>query len=132
MARMSRRALSTHIADELIAGADQKKLVLQLAAYLVETRRTKELGLIIRDIQFYLAEAGFVSGIITTATTLTADTKKAVETYIKKSTGANTVALDSFIDPSVIGGVKVSIPGRELDATVSRSLTNLRFKKAER
>ena len=127
MTRLSRRAIATHVADQLIAGVETKKLILQLAAYLVDTRRTNELSLIVRDIQYYLSEAGSVSGVITTASTLTAETKKAVEKYIKQETGAKTVALDSFIDPSVIGGVKVSIPGRELDATVSRSLTNLRF-----
>jgi len=132
MTRLSRRAIATYVAQQLTTGTDSKKVVLQLAAYLVDTRRTKELSLIIRDIQFYLSEAGSVSGVITTATTLTAETKKAVEKYIKQQTGATTVALDSFIDPSVIGGVKVSIPGRELDATVSRNLTILktRFKKA--
>jgi len=132
MVKLSRRAIATYVAEQLTTGADSKKVVLQLAAYLVDTRRTKELSLIIRDIQFYLSESGSVSGVITTATELTAETKKAVEKYIKEQTGAKTVALDSLIDPSVIGGVKVSIPGRELDATVSRSLTVLktRFKKA--
>ncbi|MFZ1301522.1 MAG: F0F1 ATP synthase subunit delta [Candidatus Microsaccharimonas sp.] len=132
MARLSRRAIATYVADELSSGKDHKKLILQLAAFLVETRRTSELSLIIRDIQFYLAEKGSVSGVITTASTLTAETKKAIEKYVKQQTGAKDVSLDSFIDPSVIGGVKVSIPGRELDATVSRSLTILktRFKKA--
>lgn len=133
MARLSRRAIATYVADQLLDGTDHKKLVLQLAAYLVETRRTNELTLVIRDIQYYLAEKGSVSGVVTTASTLTAETKKAVEKYIKQQTGAETVSLDSFIDPSVIGGVKVSIPGRELDATVSRNLTVLRtrFKKVQ-
>ena len=133
MAKLSRRAIATYVAEQLTHG-DSKKVIVQLAAFLVDTRRTKELSLIVRDVQFYLAEAGSVSGVITTASTLSAETKKAIEKYIKNQTGATTVALDSLIDPSVIGGVKVSIPGRELDATVSRSLTVLktRFKKAER
>jgi len=132
MAKLSRRAIAIYIAEQLTGKADSQKVILQLAAYLVDTRRTKELSLIIRDIQFYLSEAGAVSGVITTANALTAETKKAIEKYIKEQTGAKTVALDSLIDPSVIGGVKVSIPGRELDATVSRSLTVLktRYKKA--
>jgi len=132
MAKLSRRAIAIYIAEQLTGKADSQKVIFQLAAYLVDTRRTKELSLIIRDIQFYLSEAGAVSGVITTANALTAETKKAIEKYIKEQTGAKTVALDSLIDPSVIGGVKVSIPGRELDATVSRSLTVLktRYKKA--
>lgn len=133
MPRLSRRAIATYVAEQLTAKGDSEKVILQLAAFLVDTRRTKELPQIIRDIQYYLAEAGSVSGIITTASTLSADTKKAIEKYIKEQTGATNVALDSFIDPSVIGGVKISIPGKELDATVSRSLTVLktRFKKSQ-
>jgi len=133
MAKLSRRAIAMYVAEQLTSGADSKGIILQLAAYLVDTRRTKELPLIIRDIQYYLAETGSVSGVITTATVLSAETKKAIETYIKQQTGAKTVALDSLIDPTVIGGVKVSIPGRELDATVSRSLAILktRFKKSQ-
>jgi F-type H+-transporting ATPase subunit delta len=132
MARLSRRAIATYVADQLLSDADRTQLMMQLAAYLVDNHRTKELALIIRDIQFYLSEKGSVSGVITTATDLTAETKKAVEKYVKQQTGATDVLLDSVVDPSVIGGVKVSIPGRELDATVSRSLTILktRFKKA--
>lgn len=132
MARLSRRSIATYVAEQLLSGADYTLLVQQLAAYLVDTRRGKELTLIVRDIQYYLAEKGSVSGVITTASELTADTKKAVENYVQQHTGAKEVSLDSFIDPAVIGGVKISIPGKELDATVSRSLTILktRFKKA--
>ena len=132
MAKLSRRAIAQYAATQLTKSDERSTFILQLAAYLVTTRRTKELSLIIRDIQFYLSEAGSVSGSITSATELTLETKKAIETYIKQQTGATTVALDSLIDPSVIGGVKVNIPDYELDATVSRSLTVLRtrFKKA--
>ena len=136
MAKLSRRAIATYVASQLTGSqateATSKKVILQLAAYLVDTRRTKELSLIVRDIQVYLSDAGMVSGAITTASTLSAATKTAIEKYIKGQTGAATVALDSIIDPSVIGGVKISIPGRELDATVSRNLTVLktRFKQA--
>ena len=136
MAKLSRRAIATYVASQLTGPqateATSKKVILQLAAYLVDTRRTKELSLIVRDIQVYLSDAGMVSGAITTASTLSAATKTAIEKYIKGQTGAATVALDSIIDPSVIGGVKISIPGRELDATVSRNLTVLktRFKQA--
>ncbi|MES2631020.1 MAG: F0F1 ATP synthase subunit delta [Patescibacteria group bacterium] len=133
MAKVSRRAVALYVARELSDANDRhhKKVVLQLAAFLVDTRRTKELPLIIRDIEYYLAEAGSVSGVITTAFDLTAETKKAIEKYVKEQTGAKTVELDNIIDPTVLGGVKVSIPGHELDATVRRNLTILKtqFKK---
>lgn len=131
MAKLSRRSIALYVANELSDAKQRKQVVLELAAYLVDTRRTNELLLIIRDIEFYLAEAGSVSGTITTAFDLTTETKKAIEVYVKKHTGAKTVSLDHFVDPAVLGGVKVSIPGHELDATVRRSLTTLktRYKK---
>jgi F-type H+-transporting ATPase subunit delta len=132
MAKLSRRSIALYVADQLTNGTESSQLVSQLAAYLVDTRRTGELSLIIRDIQYFLSEAGSVSGVITTASELSAATKKSIESFIKLQTGAKHVALDSLIDPSVIGGVKVSIPDREFDATVSRNLTVLRtqLKKA--
>ncbi len=131
MAKLSRRSIALYVANELTT-ARRKDVVMQLAAYLVETHRTKELSLVIRDIEFYLAETGSVSGTVTSAFDLSSETKKAIEKYVKQQTGAKDVSLDHFVDPAVIGGVKVSIPGHELDATVRRSLTNLktRFKKA--
>jgi F-type H+-transporting ATPase subunit delta len=132
MARLSRRTIAKYIADQLIAEADSDTLIQQLAAYLVDTRRTKELSLIVRDIQYFMAQAGSVYGVVTTATALPAATQKAVEAYVKQHTGANTVSLENSIDADVIGGVKISIPSRELDATIHHSLNILktRFKKA--
>ena len=131
MAKLSRRAIAQYIARELSDDAHRKKAVLQLAAYLVDTRCTKELPLVVRDIEYYLSESGSVSGVVTTAFDLTAETKKAIETYVKQQTGAKDVTLDHLVDPAVLGGLKVTIPGHQLDATVKRNLTILKtqFKK---
>ena len=133
MVKLSRRSIAMYVANELGAPASRKKVILQLAAYLVDTRRTNELPLIIRDIEFYLSEMGSVSGVITSAFDLSAETKKAIEKYVKQHTGAKEVTLTNFVDPTVLGGVKVSVPGHELDATVRRSLTMLktRYRKAQ-
>ena len=126
MAKLSRRSLSLYVANGLTSPATRKKVVLQLAAYLVDTRRTKELPLIVRDIEFYLAEAGSVSGVVTSAFDLAAETKKAIEKYVQQQTGAKEVLLDHVVDPSVLGGIKINTPGHELDATVRRNLTILK------
>lgn len=130
--KLSRRALSQHIATRLIAGDAREILLNQLAAYLIQTRRTHEAPLISRDIQYYLAENGQVAGSVVSAFELSAATRKALEAFTKQATNASSVQLESIIDPSVIGGVKLSLPGKELDATVSRKLTLLktRYKKA--
>lgn len=130
--KLSRRSLALHVATHLVNGKPQKDIAQQLAAYLIWTRRTKELSLIIRDIQFYLAEHGHIAGSVTSAHELSASTLKAIESFAKEKTGAMQVSLDRTIDESVIGGIKLEIPGYELDTTIARQLTTLktRYKKA--
>ena len=132
MAKLSRRAVSEHIAERLIAGESQQVLLEQLAAYLIESRRTKELNLMVRDIQYYLAEKGYVSGTVTSAFELSKATEDEIKAFAKSETGAAHIQLDTVVDPSVLGGVRLSLPGKELDTTISRKLTLLRtrYKKA--
>ena len=130
--RLSRRSMAEYIAEGLVEGKNKKTLFKQLAAYLVESRRTKELDLIVRDIEWKLAEKGLVQATITSAFDLTSQTTKALEAFLKAETKASEVTLTKQLDPSVLGGVKISIPGREIDQTVAHQLTVLktRFKKA--
>lgn len=132
MSKLSRRAVTEYIAEQLLAGAPQRKLIEQLAAYLIESRRTKELNLMVRDIQYYLADKGHVSGTVTTAFELSQATKDALNAFAKAETNAKQVNLDTIVDPTVLGGMKISIPGKELDTTVSRKITLLktRYTKA--
>jgi F0F1-type ATP synthase delta subunit len=130
--KLSRRALATHYVTGVLAGVAPKKLSLQLAAYLIESRRTKELSLMIRDIQYYLAEKGYMTGSVTTAHEISESLKNAIQAYAKKKTGATTLKLDPVIDEAVLGGIKIDLPGHELNTTIARQLTILKtkYKKA--
>lgn len=130
--KLSRRDLAKYAAAHLASGKAASTIARQLAAYLMESGRTKELNLVVRDIQFYLAEEGHIAGKVTSAHELTAATLKELESYAKQQTGAKHISLDTEIDESVIGGVKLEIPGHVLDTTVARHLTILktRYKKA--
>ncbi|MGH7218182.1 MAG: F0F1 ATP synthase subunit delta [Candidatus Microsaccharimonas sp.] len=130
--KLSRRSLAQHVASHIAAGKPQKDVALQLAAYLIQSRRTGELSVLIRDIKYYLGEHGHVAGTITAAHDLGASTLKAIESFAKQKTGANSVSLDVTVDESLIGGVKLELPGYELDTTIARQLTILktRYKKA--
>lgn len=132
MARLSRRSIAEYIASGLIEGKPSKKALLtELAAFLIDTKRTSELDLVVRDIEYFLSEKGYVQTTVLSAYELTAETKKALEAFVKKETKATQVSLASMVEPAVLGGVKISIPGREMDQTIARQLTVLktRFKK---
>ena len=130
--RLSRRRVASYIANGLVSGTPSKAtLIEQLAAYLIETRRTKELGLIVRDIEYQLAEKGHLSATITSAFDLSSETMQAIEAFVKDKTKADNVSLTALVDPSVLGGIKISLPGREINQTIAHQLTVLktRFKK---
>jgi len=48
--RLSRRKIAQYYTTQLLEGADTKKLSLELAAFLIESRRVNEMKLIVRDI----------------------------------------------------------------------------------
>ena len=125
--RLSRRKISAYLADELLAG--KKDVPTRLAAFLLDTRRMRELPLIVRDIEDALATRGVVVADIDSAYKLSADTTKQLELFVKSKTGAGQVHFRTAIDETLLGGVRVNLPGQELDATLRRKLTNLKATK---
>lgn len=126
MVRLSRRLLARHTAERLLAGASQASVVESLSAYLVDTGRTREADLIVKDIVADLADHGVVLASATTAFGMTDAVRKQIEQFISDETGAKEIILEEQTDPSVLGGVKLSIPGQELDSTIARKLNHLR------
>lgn len=130
--RLSRRMLASYIADELMQGADRKKLVRQIAAYLVETRRTNEAPLLVRDIEDALSDRGHVLARVTTARPLSGQLKQELTQMIKGNQAAETVEIVTDTDPSLLGGVRVETPGFEYDNTLHRRLLALKSKTLEK
>lgn len=124
--RLSRRQLARHSAEQLLAGVSQKVVSERLAAYLIESRRMKEVDLLAQDIATYLAQNGTVIATVTSAFELAEATQKSLRELITKQTGATQISLEQKIDPTVLGGVKLELPGQELDATVARKLNQLK------
>lgn len=125
--RVSRRKISAHYADELLRG--NVSVASQLAAFLVDTGRTRELELIVRDIEEALVVRGVVVADVTSARELGDATVKEITAFLKKNRSAKTVYLRESVDPTVLGGVRINLPGHELDATLRRKLTALKANK---
>lgn len=122
--RLTRRKIAVHVADRLVAGESVAKAVKSAAAYLVDSGRTRELELLVRDIEDVLAEKGVTVADITTAFPLTDTVRDEVLSLI-----GGKAQLRERVDPSVLGGVKIDIPGRRYDGTIRRKLTALRAKQ---
>ncbi len=130
--RLSRRLLSTYVADQLQAGVSAHDVMLQLAAYLLQNRRLNEHTLIVRDVEMELARRGQQVGSLHSAFPLSDQTKAAITDLITRELDAKSVSLDEFIDPSLVGGYRVDLPGHQIDQTIKTQLTTLKtqFRKA--
>ena len=125
MATISRRKIAGHVVSRLLDGDKAAIVLKELAAYLVDSKRTKEADLIIRDIETTLANRGTVLAHVTSARSLESAAKQAIESYIASKSGAKTVTLTESIDETLLGGVKIEYPGHQLDATVKTKLERL-------
>lgn len=125
-AKLSRRKIAAYVADELLAG---RSVVQQLASYLIETKRTRELTLVVRDVEAALADRGVLLADVATANELAADTETAITDYLKQTTGARDVRIRSHVDPHLLGGVRIDTPGSRLDTTLRHRLNQLTASK---
>lgn len=123
--RLSRRKLAAHVAERLGDAKTARAALKEVAAHLVATRRTRELELLVRDIEDAMAERGVVVADVTSAHPLSGS----IKSEITKLVGAKKLALRETVDPMVLGGIRVDIPGKRFDATVRRKLTALKAKQ---
>ena len=126
MAKLSRRKLAAYAARQLQSGAPTNSVLQQIAAYLIDSGRANEAPLVARDIEASLASSGLVIGTITSARPLSKSALSEVELFIKASDASvETVMLREQIDESLIGGMKLELPGRQLDASVKAKLMKI-------
>lgn len=118
---ISRRKLAEFVADKLQTG-DAKYVIKQAAAYLIETKQIHSTGLLVRDIEEILAGKGTVIADTTSARLLTEKDKA----LIAKLLNAKELHTRETIDPSVLGGVRVEISGKRLDATIKHRIDLLK------
>lgn len=126
-ARLSRRKIAAHYAEQLRLG--NKKTPKELAAYLIETGRVRELDLIVRDIEAALVERGVLLADIASARELSSSAVKEITAYLKSQTNASDIHLRTTVDPDLLGGVRITTPGGELDATLRHRLNQLKASK---
>lgn len=123
--RLSRRKLAAYAADKLAAGEKPTVALKEVAAYLTDTRRTREQELLVRDIEEALAARGIVVANVISAHPLSGS----IKSEISKLVGGKSLQIREMIDPNVLGGVRIDIPGKQFDGTIRRKLTQLKAKQ---
>jgi F-type H+-transporting ATPase subunit delta len=126
MAKISRRQIAETATRQLVAGKDPRRVMLEVAAYLVDNRIASQADMVIEDIAARLqAETGHTTATVRAAFALSPDTLTKLEAYIKEATKSKSVELTTVVDPALLGGVVIQTPGYEYDASVRRKLNEL-------
>lgn len=126
MAKLSRRKLSAYAASRISNGESNKTVLRDVAAYLIDTGRKSEARLVVRDIEAMLLNEGTAIGTVTSARRLSQAALQSIEAFVKQTTtGVKSVVLRQQIDESLIGGMKLELPGKQLDASVKANLDKI-------
>jgi F0F1-type ATP synthase delta subunit len=122
VSKITTNELAMYAVDQLETGVKAPALAQQLAAYLLEERRSRDMSAVMRAIDEELARRGSAQVTITAAHEVSEQTKKQLATLLDVKNPQFT----EVIDPSVIGGVKARSGESEIDLTVRGRLN--RFK----
>jgi F0F1-type ATP synthase delta subunit len=126
--KISRTKLAAVIAGRVKEPVDVKALASEIAAYLLVTGRSGELGSIMRDVMQIRAEQGTVEVIASDAHQIAATIHSDIETIVRDIyPNASDVIISEAVDPALIGGIRLELANQLLDLSVEAKLD--RFKQ---
>ena len=113
------------LADYIVTSGD-KNAVKQVAAYLVSNGRSKEVDLVIREVETLLNNNGRTVARVQSARKLGADEQRAVIKMLKsQDANIQSIEIINEIDPSLLGGVVVRTPEQEVDLSIRGRLNRM-------
>jgi F0F1-type ATP synthase delta subunit len=123
-----RTRLARLIADRTLKQGVSKRFDREIAAYLLSERRTDELDSLLRDVQADWAAAGHVEVVARSAHPLSAAVRTDIRRKVKElQPGAKQIVINEVIDPSIVAGIRLNLPDRQLDLDARTKLN--RFKQ---
>jgi F0F1-type ATP synthase delta subunit len=122
-----RRQLAYVIATRTLDGSFDAKEIRSLAAYLLDEGRTGELSSLMRDVQQAWADRGTVEVVASAAHTLPDMAKREIEVLARRIyPQAKRIIITQRLEPSLIGGVRLSLASYQLDRTAKGQLQQLK------
>ena len=128
MAKTPRHDIAAVLGQRSLGRVNAKAFSEQIAAYLIESRRTADLEPLLRDIMQYRADQGIVEVVAVSAHSLNAEARTDVEARVKKAyPTAKQIIISEELQPGLVGGVRLEFPHQQLDVSVRAKLN--RFKQ---
>ncbi len=125
--KIARSKISRVVAEKSLKAGVSRKLAREVAAYLLEAGRVKELDSIMRDVQADWAEAGIVDVVATSAFPISDAVRKDIRASVKKLyPKAKQIIINEVFDPEVIAGVRLNLANQQLDLSVETKLNKFK------
>lgn len=125
--KASRRQVISALMDMLEAGKSVRQVSQTLAAYLVETRQTRNAELFIRDFELAAAERfDITTAYVYSASKLSDKVRQQVARLVKSISKTKSVEMVEKINPELIGGIIIQTADAELDGSLRTKIRNLR------
>jgi F0F1-type ATP synthase delta subunit len=122
-----RTRIASLVAGRSLKNGISKTLSREVAAYLLEEGRTRELDSILRDVQGYWAEAGQLEVIAVSARPLSLSAKADIQKKVKGLyPSAKNIIVSEVIDHEVVGGVRLNLPGQQVDFSIGAKLNKFK------
>ena len=120
--KLSRKELAEVIV-KLIDENDTQSLAQDIAAYLIQEHRVKDVDSLMRDVvQIRQQQNGITEATATTALPLEDDVKRDIKAYLK----ANKLILNEVQDPTLVGGLRLEAGDIQLDVSIHNRLRKLK------
>ena len=105
----------------------EAQAVKELAALLMMNKKTKDMQFILEEIRNEIDRVNHhVIADVGSARKISDKQLAEIEQLVKKMTEAKTVQLETYLNPELIGGFKVSAPNFEYDASVATKIRQLK------
>lgn len=123
MSTVTRQDLVSVLGERTLHITDKNKLSKSVASYLTSEHKTLDLNSLMRDIMQYRLEHGIVEAVAVSAYELTEVVINDIEVLLKEHIPqTKKVIIDTRIDKSVIGGIRIELPRETLDLSVKSKL----------
>ncbi|HSX52803.1 MAG TPA: F0F1 ATP synthase subunit delta [Patescibacteria group bacterium] len=123
MSRIGLHSIAEATLQLLASGKSQQEVARELAGYLIDERRTRELEALTRNIEVLRYKRdGVLEAEASSAHTLTDEIKQ----QITQQLDAKRVILDETYDQDIVGGVRVRALDKQLDLSVESKLNQLK------
>jgi len=121
--KISNRRLARGFVAHLKNGKAPKELIKMLAAEIIDTKQMSKIDLIVAEIAHEMeVQLSVTNAKVFSTRQISAALKVEIANLIKQVSGTDKVILEEEIEPSLLGGVKIETPEREIDLSVRHKL----------